>query len=62
MHYAAMGRHAQAVFLLIEHGGIRLAEMGDADGTTALQIAAIAGEVETIRVLIQVVPATTLKV
>ena len=54
MHLAARGRHAQAVFLLLELGGVQLAERGDAEGTTALQIAAMLGEVEILRVLIQV--------
>ena len=56
LHLAAARRHSQAVFLLLDVGGVKLAEVGDHDGLTALQIAAMEGEVETIRILVQAIP------
>ena len=54
MHAAARNSHAQAVFMLLDAGGISLAEKQDSEGTTAIHFAAIAGEENIIRVLVQV--------
>ncbi len=54
MHLAARNTHAQAVFMLLDAGGVSLAEKQDSEGTTAVHFAAIAGEENIIRVLVQV--------
>lgn len=54
LHLAACRSHAQAVFLLLDLGGLRMAEAKDGYGMTALQLAAVNGEEQTIRILIQV--------
>ncbi len=54
IHLAARNSHAQAVFMLLDAGGIALAERQDGEGTTAVHFAAVAGEENIIRVLVQV--------
>ncbi len=54
MHLAARNTHVQAVFMLLDAGGVSLAERQDSEGTTAIHFAAIAGDENIIRVLVQV--------